>query len=382
MIAGLTRNLTPPPRRSMTLISRHPTAALKRARMKALTICLAFLLSALGLLTPFSAKAEDKKKDENIVGSFFFYLENDLFTGTDQHYTNGIKIVLLSADLDDFTRCRFLPSAVGGFLNKLPLFNRPGYKKNVGLSVGQNMYTPENIKTNTPDKHDRPYAGLSYIAGFLQSKSRHQLDIVELDIAVVGPSSLAGDVQKLIHRITWSQKPRGWHSQLKNEIGFAFSWQHRWRVLSLTTPSGLGMDLLPHIGFTAGTLTVMGNVGSSLRFGYQLPLDFGPSLILPGNAVSPPTGQVGSLEKNNNFSFSVFATADALAVAWSMLLEGNTYSRNTNIKKEPLVGNLGLGASIGYRSFILTYTLVLRTKEFKEQKKGQDYGSITLGFSF
>ncbi|MFH1136375.1 MAG: lipid A deacylase LpxR family protein [Pseudomonadota bacterium] len=335
------------------------------------------------LWPPLLAEAEEEAAPRTIAGSIFLYLENDLFTGTDRHYTNGVKITLLSHDLEEFSACRFMPSPVGRLLDKIPHFNRVGFKKNVGLSLGQNMYTPENTQTGEPIEGDRPYAGISYLSGSLQRKNYHQLDIVELTLAVVGPSSLAADVQKLIHRATFSQEPKGWDNQLSDEVGFALAWQRRWRVVSLTAANGLGLDLLPHVGAAAGTLIVMGNTGGTLRLGYNLPLDFGPSLILPGSGVSPPTGLVGAPDQpHSGLSCNVFASADVLASAWSILLDGNTYRRSHLVKKEPLVGNLALGASISHRSLIVTYSLVLRTKEFKGQKKGQDYGSVTFGFSF
>ena len=76
-----------------------------------------------------------------------FYLENDYFGGTDQHYTNGAKISWLSSDLTNWGQEGWRKT----FVEALPFVNRTGAQKNFGLALGQNMYTPENDQLHVPD---------------------------------------------------------------------------------------------------------------------------------------------------------------------------------------------------------------------------------------
>jgi len=97
------------------------------------------------------------------------YFENDTFTGTDRHYTNGIKFSWLSADLVDWGLVGWRKTLV----KLLPFVNRPDGQKNLGFAIGQNMYAPRNIEVPNPDPNDRPYAGWTYLElAFISKTSR------------------------------------------------------------------------------------------------------------------------------------------------------------------------------------------------------------------
>lgn len=62
----------------------------------------ALLISPVALAQPTDALAPTTRARSSPV--FTMYFENDTFTGTDQHYTNGLKFSWLSADLVDWGR--------------------------------------------------------------------------------------------------------------------------------------------------------------------------------------------------------------------------------------------------------------------------------------
>src|SRR5688572_3049867 len=74
---------------------------------------------------------------------FTLYFENDIFSGTDEHYTNGVKLSWLSSDLGGWGQTGWRQR----FVEMLPFVNRPEGQKNFGLAFGQNIYTPRNIET-------------------------------------------------------------------------------------------------------------------------------------------------------------------------------------------------------------------------------------------
>ena len=59
------------------------------------------------LLLPLITYAETE--DDEAPWTFNFYFENDLFTETDQSYTNGLRFSLVSPNLNSFQNDERLP---------------------------------------------------------------------------------------------------------------------------------------------------------------------------------------------------------------------------------------------------------------------------------
>jgi hypothetical protein len=70
---------------------------------------LAMVMLATGIALIFGA--ETCKAAEN-PGTVSFYFENDLFAHTDQHYTNGVKLSVISPDLTGYAQSGRLPVGV------------------------------------------------------------------------------------------------------------------------------------------------------------------------------------------------------------------------------------------------------------------------------
>ena len=75
--------------------------------------------------------AEDKPWTLNV------YLENDLFSETDQDYTSGIRASWVSPDVADYLDDKSLPAWVRQFNEKLRFFHksRVGLQRNLTLSI-------------------------------------------------------------------------------------------------------------------------------------------------------------------------------------------------------------------------------------------------------
>ena len=151
------------------------------------------LLLSAGFLFPHavSATGTDRARSAPV---FTFYFENDAFTGTDEHYTNGLKFSWLSADLTDWGQTGWRKN----FVEALPFVNRPDTQKNFGVALGQNMYTPRDIHAQVPDPTDRPYAGWTYLEFAFVSKTPTISDTLSIQAGVIGPHSLAEDTQRLV----------------------------------------------------------------------------------------------------------------------------------------------------------------------------------------
>jgi lipid A 3-O-deacylase len=154
--------------------------------------------------------------------------ENDVFFNTDRHYTQGLKVAYVTAQLADES---FFNAPIKVLRNYLFLFATRETDLDDRLEwtvLGQSLFTPANIHVDNPDPRDRPYAGWLYGGfDFIQNAADHRLDSFELQFGVVGSDALGRQAQNDFHEFTASAKAKGWSHQLANEFGFnaSASWE-------------------------------------------------------------------------------------------------------------------------------------------------------------
>lgn len=323
--------------------------------------------------------------------TFTFRLENDLFANTDRFYTNGIKLSWISPDMNYFrdldwlkkkTKIRNLSKRI---INLLPFSRNPDMQRNIALSVGQKMFTPADISRRDLINGDRPYAGWLYGSVAFHNKNDRVLNTVEIQAGLIGDWSLARQTQDFIHGLRGIDKAQGWGNQLNNEFGFALIYDRKKRVVRRTDFSGQwGVDLITHYGGAAGTVFTNVDAGAELRLGWNLPTDFGSALIRPAGDTNAPadTKDPRYEPRGKTFSFHVFAAATGRLVLHDIFLDGNTFSRSHSVTRELLVGDFVIGASLVYRKVKFSYAQVLRTKEFKAQQGGHNFGSISISYTY
>ncbi len=307
--------------------------------------------------------------DSPEIGTFSILFENDIFYRTDRDYTNGVQFAWTSApdrSLDWVTATARI----------LPFFPDSGEVR-TSYALGQNIYTPTDLRLANPDPADRPYAGFLYFGLGLIDKTDSQLDQVQLQLGVIGPDSLAEESQKFVHRILRDTIPQcGWSYQLRNEPAFVLSDEKSWRTFESGRFLGFSFDIDPHVGGAVGNVYDYINAGAIARIGFDLPDDYGPVRIepsLPGSNFFEPTG---------NFGWYIFAGIDGRAIARNIFLDGNTWEPSRHVDKLPFVGDAQLGAAITFDAFRLTYTHVFRSKEFRTQPHSDQFGAINLSIRF
>ena len=323
------------------------------------------LLLLIGIICPCPALGGESSK----TGTLSFVLENDLFYDIDRHYTNGIRLIWVPAP--DASAPNWAMKAAG----VVPWFPREG-EVHHGYAFGQSMFTPSDITKKNPPRTDRPYAGWLHGTIGLGVKSGRRLDQLGITFGMVGPASLAEQSQKIIHKIVGSNEPRGWHTQLHNEPGIVVTSQRSWRGLAATTFLGNEFDFTPHAGIALGNVFTYGNVGMTVRYGRGLPDDYGPPRIEPG---IPGSGDFSPL---SGFGWYLFAGVEGRAVARNIFLDGNTFRHSRSVDKEPLVGDLQFGLVLEWSDIRISYTHVLRTREFRTQDSSDDFGSFTVSVKF
>lgn len=308
-----------------------------------------------------------------------FYFENDLFNGTDSNYTNGVKYSLISPDLSPHAPEGRLPRRVLEYIHKIPFIGEssPEFSHKVEFSIGQNMFTPADITRSDLIDEDRPYAGWTYIS--TSYHRRHDsggilslMDTVELQLGIIGPESFAEETQKLVHKLRDLQRPNGWDNQLKNEPGLVVVFERKW-LLEPARSQAFGYSALSHIGASIGNVSTYLNSGMELRIGWNIPRDFGVSLIRPAGSTR--------LKIGDRFSMYVFGAVNGRAVGRDVFLDGNTFTESHRVDKNYFVADLAGGLAVSYHRIIITWTEVLRTREFKGQERSHSFGSIALSYS-
>lgn len=291
-------------------------------------------------------------------------VENDIFSNADRHYTSGIRLDLVPGTGPT-------PERVLAAARQIPLFPEEGVVRH-GYSLGQSMFTPRDLTLVDPPINDRPYAGWLYGSIGLGAESDHQLDQIVLTLGVVGPAAMAEQSQKALHTLIPADEPRGWDSQLKNEPGIVLTYQRSWRAVAVKTLAGEDLDLTPHAGVALGNVFTYANTGFTVRYGSNLPHDYGPPRIqpgLPGSSTFSPA---------NSYTWYLFAGIEGRAVARNIFLDGNTFRSSRSVDKEPFVGDLQFGFVLLWHDYRFSYTHVLRTDEFKSQDENDGFGAISL----
>lgn len=329
----------------------------------------------------------DLHADHQVPGNswtFTFRFENDLFAGTDQDYTNGIKLSWISPDLTSFRDSEKLPDWGKAIVKKLPYSEVPGLQRNIVFSLGQNMFTPGDTVRRDLVTDDRPYAGWLYASAAFHNKNYRHLDTFEIQAGLVGPLSFAEEAQDFVHELRGIDQANGWDNQIENEPGIVLIYDHKDRVITPTQLPGFGFDAITHYGGALGNIYTYANAGVEMRLGWNLPTDFGTSLIRPGGDTNAPadTKDPRFRRIGHGFSLHSFAAVTGRLVLRDIFLEGNTFRDSHSVDKELLVGDFIVGVSLIFDSVKLSYAQVFRTKEFEGQDSGHHFGSVSISYTY
>lgn len=315
-----------------------------------------------------------------VPGVVALSIENDKVVGTDRNFTSGVRLSWLSAanDVPDWA-CRAAEA--------IPFLLDPGGLFHIGFAAGHNIYTPADTSRSDLIVGDRPYAawlyaGLMFVSDTGPTRDRTAtatLETLEIDIGVVGPSAQGEWVQNELHRLLGVDPANGWDNQLEDEPGIMIAYERKWRnwrPLSESRFGTLGIDAIPHVSASLGNVYTYAGIGGVVRLGQGLEVDYGPPRIrpaLPGSAY---------FRNPERFSWYVFAGAEGRLVARDIFLDGNTFRDSHSVDKEPLVGEFQFGLAILLGGVRLSYTHVIRSREFEGQDEGHQFGALGMSVRF
>jgi len=267
-------------------------------------------------------------------GQLSIMAENDITGHTDHYFTHGTRIQYVEDN-------------------------------NWGFSVGQNMYTPDQKWREDLMPSNRPYAGYLYGSVFNTSYLANRDEFfTELQVGVVGPDSYAEKTQIWVHEHIGSMMPMGWDNQIPNH--FAFLLINRYTTHFLESKY---FSIDPYIGSQVGNLADNVNAGFNVYVGYNLPTDRNQGRLIPFKVV-----------RGNNWNpyAYLYAGVEPRLVLYNMLLEDKRFTIHT----ESFVYDENAGLVIGCTYFELSFTLCVRSREFEEQPKPENFGSAKISINF
>ena len=341
------------------------------------------LLSLTLAICPAHADTEESVDD---AWTLNLYLENDMFSNTDRNYTNGIRASWVSPNLESFRHDPAMPALVNrindGFDRLLDF--KEGPTRNVVISLGQLIYTPQDREAFQLIENDRPYAGYLYLGFAYHTRNEQRLDTVEINLGIVGPSAAGETAQDEIHHWRGFEKFNGWDNQLKDEPTLQLIYEQKRRLFKQYLPLGLEHDFIAHAGGALGNVGVYLNAGGEYRLGWDLPEDFGTSAVRPGGDNSAPGRGDSRLRRTDKLISGLhgFVSLDGRAVAHDIFLDGNTWKDSHSVDREILVADAAVGASVLVGDWKLSYAHVYRTREFKGQPHSHEYGSLSVSYTW
>lgn len=296
-------------------------------------------------------------------GTFSLIIENDVLSRTDRHYTSGIQ-------LGYFQHPDQTPKFAQGLANRLPFLTGPAQ---AGWFIGHEIYTPESLDVARPLPNQRPYAAWAYLGMSLSTAAIDGTSTWRLQLGLVGPSAQGEKIQNSIHRIIDNNDARGWDNQLNDEPGLVLAYERTWR---LTPWQHDKVDLLPQTIVSVGNISTYASSGLTVRYGSGLNQDYGAGRIRPAITGSP------FFNTSSSQSLYVFAGASLRLVAYNLFLDGNTYQDSLSVNRRVAVWDGQAGVVYTRGRWRLSYTFIIRSKEFTQQEEADRFGSFGISFNF
>jgi lipid A 3-O-deacylase len=314
---------------------------------------------------------KEKTSPRSSEGLFTLVLENDFFgeKKEDRNYSNGIRLSWMS---EQNNTPEWAPrwARLGDRLAGIPVELKD---VRVEYQFGQSIYTPKELTRLPPDTKDRPYAGLLYGSfGVVGRRVDDSFEQLQLTLGIVGPSSRAKEVQRAYHKLISTTDPKGWDTQISDRLAAELRFQRTERPRRSESFLGLTTEIAPHYGIALGNLNTGINAGVGVRIGKNLPDDFRPPRIspsLPGSGYFKATADSG---------WYIFGGLDARYAYKNLVLDAKSSTGN-GVTRTPWVADLQSGIAYYQRNFRVAYTIVTRSREFKEQDtQSSSFGALSF----
>jgi len=284
---------------------------------------------ACGAALPAAAAGTDAAR-------WYLQVDNDVVFVTDRWYSSGIRIARVA--------------------------NVDGHELEFG--VVHEIYMPEQ-RNWEPGRADRAPTARLLLNAARHQRTQDAFDTFELQAGVRGDAARGEQITHFVHRGIPGGADVDWSRQLQpNKFDGSL-------VAARSTNIG---NFRVHFGGVLGTQLIYGHVGGELRYGPgSRDIDFQVMRF----AATPPFPAEGG-----DLGWSVFAGASARAIAWNEMIGPNYDPGGEDIHLRHEVGRLAGGVAYTFHAGSLTFAVVRDTREFDEQRKPQDFGSLAVHWYF
>jgi len=270
---------------------------------------------------------------QDAVGRWYLQVDNDVVFVTDRWFTSGVRVARVT--------------------------NTDGHEWEVGFV--HEVYTPEQ-RNWEPGRADR-----SPTARLLFNAARHTrneaFDTFEVQVGVRGKAAFGEPTTEFVHRAIPAEDV-DWSRQLPNRFDASLI-------------AARSVDVQPlrlHLGGVLGTQVAFAHFGADLRFGPgSRDIDFQVMRF----AATPPFAN-----RKDGLGWSAFVGASVRVVAHNALLVKNYDPGGRDIEAQPAIGRLAGGVAWTFANGSVTFCLVHDTREFDEQRKPQQFGSLAVHWLF
>lgn len=316
------------------------------------------------------------------VNTFTAKIENDTVGGTDSRYTSGFEFTWAHSEITPLGGDSPRPQSLAKFGTFLLSDQSNIITIGSTFSIGQKVFTPEQVHETEIIDNDRPYAGWLYMNFGYHERTPLETRSISISVGTVGPNSFAEDFQQGFHQLISDHVPEGWDNQIENKLGVNLISRVEKRLIRKNLPNDRTLEIQKLREITLGTVNTSYRTGLNARFGRQLPgSTFSPRIHNSGQSVMSSSYfhyVDNHFEPRKRFYWT--GGANISYVAKNFFIEGRGINGSPNIEKTEFVGELELGFVRETKHLRYSFNYVYRTKEFEEQHGGQAFGSFAITF--
>lgn len=281
---------------------------------------------------------------------------NDIIGGTDQNFTNQVRI-------QHNTKADKTSQFVKDLYEEIPAFETaqdPHEMTRVVQTLENNMYTPQDLSKTEPIPNDVPYSGTTEFKAKRMNESPQKRISTEVALGISGKASGTEALQKFVHNdLDMGDPPMGWDNQLKTEPTFNLNHTREWEN---ERDCVLGMDLVS----LSNTKYRVGTINTDLEFGHGYKLGY----------------NVDNLEGNNqdlSFYFAVFGSLRG--VVRNFHYDGNFFQQSQyHVTSSPFVAAINFAPTLNWRNYVVQFNYNIRSKDYLEQNNPtQTFGVLSIG---
>jgi len=346
----------------------------------------AALLASLSLVSPAAGASEADSAD---VSGVRIQLDNDLFAaggGRDRDYTGGLAVTVSGpAARDSFVSLDPLVARLDRWLmpqsvQEATQASPQGGSVHHAMQFGIIAFTPGDLSATGPLYDDRPYASLLFLANGRVSLAADGRTawVSNLTIGALG-LEISRQAQEQIHRITGSDRPRGYAHQISANGEPTARYTLARQSLWIANPSGT-FDVKTSLQGSVGYLTEA-SAAISMRIGRFDSPWWGFSPELTDYIAAPvPVAERGHSRPELYF----FTGARAKVRAYNAFLQGqfrNSEVEYSAAEVEPLIFEAWVGMVTQlFEQTQLSYTVTYQTQEVRAGKAARDtlWGAVQL----